>query len=170
VKPVKRLHLIVEALAALKKLNPDIPLVWTHLGGGPGLEELKEKAKTFGPSITCYFTGDVTPEQIVAFYRDHPVDVFVNVSSSEGLPVSIMEAMSTGIPVLATDVGGVRELVDDSCGKLVPADVSIKELAESLLLFRQSGSDIRKNAVEKWKRSFNQEANYPLFLTTIKKL
>jgi len=43
---------------------------------------------------------------VLNYYASNPVDVFINTSSSEGLPVSIMEAMSFGIPVIATNVGG----------------------------------------------------------------
>jgi len=169
-KPVKRLHMIVDALAELQKNHPGKKVIWNHLGGGPLLEDVRKKSMTLQGSVSCYFSGDVSAEQIVSFYREHPVDVFVNVSSSEGLPVSIMEAMSVGIPVLATDVGGVRELVDDYCGKLVPADIGVRDLADALFSFTKTVPEVRSHAIAKWRKSFDQDENYALFLKTIMRL
>ena len=47
-------------------------------------------------------------------------DLFVNMSLSEGIPVSIMEAISFGIPIIATNVGGNAEIVNDETGVLIP--------------------------------------------------
>jgi glycosyltransferase involved in cell wall biosynthesis len=48
------------------------------------------------------------------------VDIVVLPSESEGLPVSVMEALAHGVPAVATDVGGVGELLGEGCGELVP--------------------------------------------------
>jgi glycosyltransferase involved in cell wall biosynthesis len=48
-------------------------------------------------------------------------DVYANSSISEGISLTILEAMAAGLPVVATRVGGTPEIVDDSCGRLVPA-------------------------------------------------
>ncbi len=51
--------------------------------------------------------GGISNAEVFQFYRDNKVDLFVNASTSEGLPVSIMEAISFGIPSIATNVGGL---------------------------------------------------------------
>ena len=56
------------------------------------------------------------------YYNTYEIDLFVNLSTIEGVPVSIMEAQSSGIPVLATDVGSSKEIVDDDNGFLIPKD------------------------------------------------
>ena len=61
--------------------------------------------------------------------------MFINVSSTEGIPVSIMEAMSFGIPVIATAVGGTPEIVNNENGYLLSKDPSAKELAEVIQNF-----------------------------------
>jgi glycosyltransferase involved in cell wall biosynthesis len=76
--------------------------------------------------------GFVDNKNLIKFYQSQPVDLFLNVSASEGLPVSIMEALSFGIPVIATDVGGTSELVNENNGQLIPANFDINELAYSI--------------------------------------
>ncbi|NCO54621.1 MAG: glycosyltransferase, partial [Bacteroidetes bacterium] len=53
------------------------------------------------------------------------VDLFINVSESEGIPVSIMEALSAGIPVIATNVGGTNEIVNNDVGFLIDKEFEI---------------------------------------------
>ncbi|MDD0858820.1 glycosyltransferase [Arthrobacter alpinus] len=59
--------------------------------------------------------GAVANDEVLNFYRNHEISVFINVSTSEGVPVSIMEAISFDIPVVATSVGGTPEIVGGSC-------------------------------------------------------
>ena len=165
VVPVKRLHLIVGALNAFQNQYPQIAVSWTHLGGGAQLGELIKQAMVLNGTITCYFPGNQTQEQIMEYYQRNSVDLFVNTSSSEGIPVSIMEAMSVGIPVLATDVGGVRELVDDRCGKLISIDVTPDQIAQALFeIIKNPELEKRINAIERWRDLFNDEKNYLSFV------
>ena len=130
--PVKRVGLIVDAL---EKLPLDKPLKWIHFGGGNLEDELRLRAEAaVRPGLTIELRGAIPHEEILAFYASHNVAAFVNVSASEGVPVSIMEAIAYGIPVVATDVGGTSEIVGRELrtGELVPADCSGGELAVTL--------------------------------------
>ena len=70
---------------------------------------------------------------VISFYQDNRIDLFVSLSESEGLPVSMMEAMNHGIPVVSKDVGGVREIViDGETGFIVPKESSLEEIAKSI--------------------------------------
>ena len=59
-------------------------------------------------------------------------DSFITTSSTEGLPVSIQEAMAAGIPIIGTNVGGIPEMIDGN-GVLLSANPSNKEVAEAIL-------------------------------------
>jgi glycosyltransferase involved in cell wall biosynthesis len=116
-RPEKRLHLIPECLRSIERR-----IEWTHIGDGAELPKLIERAKCLPPHVTARFVGKLNPEEVPRFYVDQSFDLFVNVSESEGIPVSAMEAMASGIPVLATSVGGTPELVGSGAGRLLPAN------------------------------------------------
>ena len=88
--PIKRLDRIAEALKKIK----DIPIEWTHIGGGECLDSIREAACGLPDNIHVKFTGTVSNDEVYQIYSVEPFHVFINVSKSEGVPVSIMEAMS----------------------------------------------------------------------------
>jgi glycosyltransferase involved in cell wall biosynthesis len=110
--PVKGLDVLLRALADL----PDATLVIA--GDGPEGPALRDLAEELGVGTRVRFEGwSDDPEASLARY-----DVFALPSRSEGLPLSVCEAMVAGLPVVASDVGSVREIVDDGVtGLLVPA-------------------------------------------------
>jgi colanic acid/amylovoran biosynthesis glycosyltransferase len=135
--PVKRLHLIFETLEILK-----IPFIWTHIGDGPLFNELSERAAKFkrdGKEIR--FIGYLPSQSVIPYYLNESFDVFINVSESEGVPVSIMEALSVGLPVIATNVGGTGEIVDNQVGYLVESTISSVELATIIERFSSTSKD-----------------------------
>jgi glycosyltransferase involved in cell wall biosynthesis len=110
--PVKRVELILEGVLYTAKTNPGKRFEWHHFGDGPLQEKFNKaiKSKSYS-NVAINFMGFQPRNIILNFYRDNPVDVFINTSSSEGgNPVSIMEAISCGIPVIATKVGGNMEI------------------------------------------------------------
>lgn len=76
--------------------------------------------------------GFASRKEMVKHYHD--ADAFVLTSIQEGLPVSVLEAMSCGLPIFATRCGGVEDIVDDSCGKIVPVR-DYEGIAEALRRF-----------------------------------
>jgi glycosyltransferase involved in cell wall biosynthesis len=129
---VKRVDRILEAL---QQLPLDSTLTWIHFGGGVLENDLRQRAAGITrPGLSIELRGATPHRQIMEFYRTHRISAFVNVSASEGLPVSIMEAISYGIPVVATDVGGTAEIVgaDLKTGELIPAGFTVKDLTDAL--------------------------------------
>ncbi|WP_254359262.1 glycosyltransferase, partial [Enterococcus faecalis] len=95
---------------------------WTHLGDGPQMDTLREEVTVHRVTDAVTLLGHVDNTQVMATQRDLKPSVFVNLSSSEGLPVSMMEVASLGIPIIATGVGGVGEIVSSDNGHLLPAE------------------------------------------------
>lgn len=160
--PVKRLDLLIRALKQL-----DIALEWTHIGSGELWDQLITMSKTLPSNVKTNFVGNVPSERVFDFYAGQFVDLFINVSSSEGVPVSIMEALSAGIPIFATDVGGTSELVDDQVGKLLAENITPKELAgyiiEFALLPQQMKQNLRDRSVARFMERCNAEKQYKQF-------
>lgn len=127
--PLKRIERIIDALALIEGLS----LCWTHIGDGESLETMKAYAeKKLGKkeNISFVFTGFI--ENVDAWYREKQVDCFITTSSTEGgCPVSIQEAMSYGIPIIGTDVGGITEMITGN-GILLSADPGAEEVAEAV--------------------------------------
>ena len=160
--PVKRLHIIPDTLK-----NLPFTVKWTHIGDGPLLHELKRSAETLPTNIEVSFLGYIPNKLVREHYMKHAVDLFINVSSSEGLPVTISEALSTGIPVFATNVGGTGELVDDTIGKLLPANITPRDLANEIehyfYLPVKVKERLRRKARTRWNEKANAKKNYTDF-------
>ena len=168
---VKRVELIVEALTEIENID----IEWVHFGTDHfkgRVQKLAEDLLGNKSNIRFEFKGQVTNTALLNYYENNAIDLFINVSESEGLPVSIMEANSFGIPAIATNVGGTAEIVRHQVnGFLLPAKCSVAEIVETIKLFYQlSGeekSNLRKNAFEIWKREFNAEKNYRAFVDDV---
>lgn len=160
VYPIKRIELIAETLSVMK----DYSIKWVHFGGGQDFEKLKQIAENIPQNVQVELRGSVSHDTVMNYYKDNDVHVFVNVSTTEGIPVSVMEAMSFGIPAIATNVGGTSELVDDTCGLLLDKDLSVNDLAQAfesvLCLDSEDYLKLRKMARLKWESEFCGSRNF----------
>lgn len=164
VEPVKRIRRIVEALAELDEKGLNIE--WTHIGDGSEFEKVKKLVEKNLHNTKVIFRGNMKNEDIMKLYSIYPFDLFLNVSSSEGLPVSIMEALSFGMPCIATDVGGTSEIVIDGVtGKLLPNNFETQILATSIIEFiKDQEKKINRNTCrEFWEKHFQAIPNYHNF-------
>lgn len=166
--PVKRVENIASALSCIK----DIDIIWHHYGDGPLKDKVNKAITKLPPNIQCELKGNVPHEMLMKNYAIEKYDLFITASASEGIPVSIMEAISLGIPILATDVGGVGEIVYDRVnGVLLPADVTIIELAKTIKEFALMDMDNYKamqlQCIKIWKNKYDAIANYSKFARDI---
>lgn len=170
--PVKRLHLLIAALGVLARRRPELAIEWNHLGDGPLRTRLEAEASASLPGrVEWRIHGHLPNQDVLDFYRRRPVDVFVNVSASEGIPVSIMEAQSCGIPVVATGVGGTPEIVGDGNGVLLEVDPTPEEIASALERFATADAELsalRAGSVESWRSRYNAARNFPAFIDRIR--
>lgn len=162
---LKRLDKLLDAIRLLN--DKGFILEWTCIGDGPLLEELRIRAASEIKQSRVIFKGRLTNQEVMELYKTEGYDLFVNVSETEGLPVSIMEAISFGIPVLATDVGGTGEIVKDGItGKLIKRDFSINELANAIIELVNSQHN-RDEIREFWLKNFSAINNYEAFVKDI---
>jgi colanic acid/amylovoran biosynthesis glycosyltransferase len=124
---VKRVGLMVESLQYIS-----FPILWRHVGDGNERREMDDLIRKYKLEDKFIIEGFIDTRELLDFYTSNSFDLFVNVSASEGVPMSIMESLSVSIPVMATGVGGNGELVDDSVGKILAPNPTARELASAL--------------------------------------
>jgi colanic acid/amylovoran biosynthesis glycosyltransferase len=158
--PLKRIHLIGEALLMLNQKE----YFWSHYGDGPLLNELKNSFSNGN------FVGWIDNESLkIELKRLSNNSLLINTSESEGIPVSMMEAMSLGIPCIGSNVGGVPEIIDDGVnGYFLDKNPSPKEIARHIKDFMNLSQDeknkIKRNARKTWEEKYNAEKNYKEFI------
>lgn len=170
VDPVKRVDLIADSL---RKHEGSEVIEWHHFGDGLQFENLKRLANELNKkkNIRIILHSWMTQAEIFDFYRSHAVTWLVNVSESEGIPVSIMEAMSFGIPIIATDVGGSSEIVNCQNGFLLQKEFDVSTLLNYILDCKsEQYKDKRDEAYRMWKEQYQAESNYTAFSTLLRKL
>lgn len=148
---------IVEALSHL-----DINIKWVHFGSGPLMERVEVISQKLPSNIKYELKGEVSNSQVIDYYANNKVDLFLSLSQSEGLPVSIMEAMMYGIPIVAKSVCGIPEIVIDGCGQLIEPESSnfqVAKVIKNTLLSDFDENFIKKVTIEK----FNASDNYSRF-------
>lgn len=125
---VKGLKYLLDGFAELIKEHPEIRL--KLLGKGNLEEELKDRAQRLGIRDYITFFEEVRYQNVPNYYRR--ADIFVLPSLSEGLPNVLMEAMASGLPVVATDVGGNKELIQENKGGYLVDPKNSTELSKAI--------------------------------------
>ena len=171
---LKRLDLIIDSLA---EVSDAIKLNWVHFGDGSDYNLILDyaKKKLVKNNIAFTFKGQLSNSDILKYYQDNHVDIFINTSDYEGIPVSIMEAMSFGIPCIARNVGGNSEIVvNQISGKLIPKEATsnlIADVIENFYFLKindvQNYQALRFSTYNYWKDNFNAIDNYNVFLDYI---
>jgi glycosyltransferase involved in cell wall biosynthesis len=149
--PRKGLDVLLDAVALLRAR--DVPVEAVIVGDGDQRRHLETRARDLGLEDVVTFAGAVGQDRIPDYYAG--ADVFCLPSFAEGIPIVLMEAMARQLPVVATAVMGVPELVvDRRSGLLVPparADLladALEELAHDPALRERLGVEARKHVAE----------------------
>lgn len=159
----KRIHHLAEALLHIKK-----QIRWTHFGSGELANKLLTITDKFDKNyIEFDFKGNVSNEEVKKYYCEHQVNLFVNLSKVEGIPVSIMEAMAHEIPIVATQIYGVPEaVIDNKNGFLLKENFTIDELVQILnycVINKDKLMQMGKASKEIYLQKFSAEKNYTEF-------
>ena len=162
---VKNISTLIEGLQLLK-----LDFHWTHIGDGPLKNELEEKAERMIPG-KFEFKGAMPNIEVMNFFSNNAIDIFINVSLSEGVPVSIMEAMSFGIPCIATSVGGNPEIINRSNGLILPSRATAIDISNALISFhkltKEEQLEMSSQAYKTWAEEYNATKNYTQFVVDI---
>jgi glycosyltransferase involved in cell wall biosynthesis len=152
--PKKRHAELLDAVGRLR--DRELAVTLEIIGGGELLAELQEKTRRLGLESVVRFLGARAPTEVAERMRE--ADLFVLPSAFENLPVVLLEAMASGLPVVATAVGGVPEIVDARAGHLVAAG-DVAGLAEAIASAGSRLDDFDRGALaDRARRRYGMEA------------
>ena len=174
INKVKRIDRLIDALQQIDDIN----IVWHHIGwGNPDFEkqiknELTDKLST-KENISVIFHGEFSKEEVITFLEQSRVDVLVNCSENEGIPVSIMEAFAVGIPAIAFNIGGIPEIIEHAKNGFLLDDTQGNHANQLGLAFKhfyhmstEEYLNYSNSAHLTWKEKYNKIKNYQ-FLSSI---
>lgn len=167
---VKRIDRIVDIIYGLAKKCPTKKIYWTHAGSGSLQSEIETYAqKKIGllPNVEYKFCGSLKKNEVISLLSNNPWDFCLNTSASEGVPVSLMEAMSFGIPTIAPKIGGIPELLGSNAGTLLPAgdecvNKAISTIMSDMAKYREKNTRLRARA--RILESYDASKNYNSFI------
>lgn len=135
--------------------NQKSDILFLLAGKGPDIDTLKKKAKKLGLQDKFKFSGQVGRNQLVRLYQNSTIFAFP--SYHEGIPTVLLEAMACGLPIVATDVRGNRDLIKHGKNGILVPPRSPKEMADAILLLldddkmkKELGKNARKTIEEKY--------------------
>jgi len=174
----KRVGLFAQSLFYFLEEHPAVQLEWFHIGEGPLFEQVQESAKELiSKGCSVHLLGNLAHEDMMEFYRTTPLDLFVNSSTFEGTPVSLMEAISCSIPLLVSDCGGNFIMAKKGGGWHFSVDDDAEKIAQHLHeVIAELTSDEtlrmeRKNSAHQvWKKEYNSVQNYEHFCDELQSL
>lgn len=144
--PQKNHAALIAAMPAVLARCPQLVLAFA--GDGPLDEPLRASAAPFGPAIRFLGARDDVPDLLAA------ADLFVLPSLFEGLPLSLIEAMAAGLPIVASEIGGIDEVVESGVtGLLVPPDRLAGALI-ALLLDRERAAAMGRAGRQRFETLF----------------
>jgi colanic acid/amylovoran biosynthesis glycosyltransferase len=172
--PVKGIHFLLLALAQLEPARQK-NLKVRIFGDGPLKEFLLNEISRLALGGFVTLENKIGHSKLLDLYRSGQVDFVILPSVDlgggvhEGVPVSLMEAMSFGIPVISTRTGGIPELVVEGAGILVPEkdSTALKEAIQRLADSKELRETLGRNAQVRIQKKFSSETNLSLLLEQI---
>ncbi|MCZ2127899.1 MAG: glycosyltransferase [Anaerolineales bacterium] len=169
---VKRIDLLFEGVVAAAKKRPTQKIAWTHFGGAEEIRKnyMRRALNESPANLEIDFPGYQSQRELIQTYLANPIDVFLNVSSTEGTSVAMMEAVSCGIPLIATAVGGNVEIVQKKNGLLLNENPTPDEIADALFNVcdnRETWLEKRKGSRDVWQKRYNETTNFEAFAQTL---
>lgn len=173
--PLKRVDLIVRALS---QYDNKASVKWIHFGDGPLMTELRREAESLldrKRNVSYELRGYVDNEEIRRFYADTIADCFITTSSTEGCPVSVMEVLSVGTPIIGTSVGDIPHMIQGN-GVLLSENPSVDQISEAISKMAEYYSEkdlssvysgMRKRSKELFAEMFDAKVNSERFMSEV---
>lgn len=169
---IKRIDKIIDAISVLAK-KIDAHIVWHHYGDG----ELMDKTLKYASqkleklkNVQYVFKGAVRNDELQNLLAYEHYDLIINSSESEGVPVSLMEAMAKKIVPIAPDVGGIKYLINNFNGYLLTENCHLNEIVNAIISYikldEESRFSLQNNCFQVICTKYNSEVNYNKFISS----
>lgn len=172
IKPLEKLYNIDILIKAFAHLLPKYPMIkLLIIGAGQAEKELKREAENSGISDKVTFTGRVPFSEISRYYN--MLDILVNISQYESFGVSVIEAMACEKPVVVTNVGGLKEIVNSDAVGLKVEVGNVEQTAaaiEKLITDKQIYNGIALNGRQHVVKKYNWNENLQQMISEYKQL
>lgn len=170
--PIKNLTMLLDAIAEVRRTVADVVLL--IVGDGPQQAALEARARALALGDAVRFAGYVPQAETPAWYR--AADVFALSSDFDNSPNVVLEAMASGLPVVATDVGGLRGYVNAGTGGTLTPKGDARAFAAALLPYLTSpgmataaGALNREVAVERYSWDASAARMHEVYARTIER-
>jgi glycosyltransferase involved in cell wall biosynthesis len=151
---LEKIYDIPTAIRAFRRVRDSYPTArMTIAGSGPELAALQAVVDGFGLSKQVRFAGRIDNAEMAALYAS--ADCMLNPSTVDNMPISVLEAFASGVPVVSTDAGGIPDLVEDGVsGLLVPVgdDAAMARGVVDLLRRRERAQALRQAGLREAQR------------------
>lgn len=166
---------LLEACKILKKKNIDFEL--TILGEGPLRKKIERFISENDLDKNIRLVGQVQNNEIPEYFRKNKFfvlpSIVANNSDAEGIPVSLMEAMASGLICISTKCVGIPELIDDSVNGYLVKERNSEDIAEKIISVSKNSNkennQIRESAIAKVKKEFNSKVQSRRFENIVKR-
>lgn len=155
VAPEKRVGLLLKLLKETAMAHPGLRFEWTHAGDGPQMPALRHEIAALPANLSVNLIGMTDNRQLHDMMHSGGYNALILTSGSEPLGIVLCEAMSHGIPVIATCVGGIPEVVDNSVGALLSAEPDADEFDRAMMRVVTDGHRLGQAARRRWEQKFN---------------
>lgn len=169
---IKRIDCIIEGLSTIE----DIELRWVHIGGGEQLASLRKLAEQkLGSNIQYEFTDTLSNNEVIQFYEENYVSCFITTTETEGgAPVSVQEALSFGVPIIATTVGELPQMIDNN-GILLSENPDKNEVGDAIrqmaeVYGTQEYFEMCQASLATFEKKFDAKNNFTQFLKELVEL
>ena len=153
---------LIEALAILREGDkPNLKVSFL----GYGAENLKTYCEELGVTDFIEFLGAVSLAERISFFQN--ADIFVLPTYAEAMPISVIEAMAAGLPVISTSVGGIPELIEDGIDGLLFSPGDVNSLAEKISVLLND-KDMRIKIGDKARQKVREQMDFSQYVEKLR--
>lgn len=161
---------------ALAATYPFKQIKWIHVGDGPKMKDLKEEIKRteLPVNLVIDLRGEQPNSEVARIYESEPIDWTLLFSDSEGgCPIALCESLSYGVPAVATDVGGIPEIITPDVGITVAPDTAPEGVVGEMQPYLNEPRyylDLKSASLKRWQELFSAKklrAGFAVELSTL---